>query len=160
VNLLTLFPNRRATLFRHTLQSVSPQSGVTILLRNQRNLESFGMVTEYRSPDRYMIAAQEDRSSPRSRIKIPASFRASGGRSFQTLVHDLSLGGFCCSSISRLHLQSVCWLTLPGLESLQAEVVWWDNSLVGCAFKDLLSPIVHDNILARWRGDTVYRTIL
>ncbi len=48
---------------------------------------------------------------------------------------------------------------LPGLEALQAEVVWWDNSLVGCAFGNLLSPIVHDNILTRWRGDQMYRTV-
>jgi hypothetical protein len=40
---------------------------------------------------------------------------------------------------------------------LQAEVIWWNNGLVGCAFNQLLSPIVHDNILARWRGDSVYR---
>ena len=47
----------------------------------------------------------------------------------------------------------VCWLTLPRLESLQAEVVWWDNNQCGCAFTSLLSPIVHDNILARYRGE-------
>ena len=112
------------------------------------------------SNDGYYLATQEDRCAPRSRISIPASFRASGGRSFQTVVHDLSLGGFCCSAVGRLQQGSICWITLPGLESLQAEVVWWDNSLAGCAFKDLLSPIVHDNILARWRGDSVYRTVM
>ena len=48
-------------------------------------------------------------------------------------------------------------ITLPGLESLQAEVVWWENNMCGCAFTSLLSPIVHDNILARYRGDGVYR---
>ena len=112
------------------------------------------MSTEYLSPDRYALAAQEDRCAPRTRIQIPASFRASGGRSFQTIVHDLSLGGFCCSAINRLHPGSVCWISLPGLGSLQAQVIWWDNSLTGCAFDNLLCPIVHDNILARWRGDS------
>jgi hypothetical protein len=52
----------------------------------------------------------------------------------------------------------ICWITLPGLESLQAEVIWWDNSLVGCAFAELLSPIVHDNVIARFQGNTVYRS--
>ena len=118
------------------------------------------MTTEYMAPDRYHIAAQEDRCAPRTRIQIPGSFRASGMRSFTTVVHDLSLGGFCCSAINRLHPGSMCWLTLPGLEALAAQVVWWDNSLAGCAFENLLSPIVHDNILARWRGDSVYRPIL
>jgi hypothetical protein len=118
------------------------------------------MSTEYMAPDRYTIAAQEDRCAPRTRIQIPAGLRASGGRSFPTIVHDLSLGGFCCSAINRLHTGSVCWLSLPGLESLQAQVIWWDNSLAGCAFDNLLSPIVHDNILARWRGDKVFRPLV
>lgn len=111
------------------------------------------------SQDRYAVAAQEDRSAPRTRIAIPASLRGSGARPFQTVVHDLSLSGFSCSSINRMHVGTICWLQLPGLESLQAEVVWWNNSLVGCAFHSLLSPVVHDNIIARFRGDQVFRMI-
>ncbi|WP_423142811.1 PilZ domain-containing protein [Parablastomonas sp. CN1-191] len=109
--------------------------------------------------DRYVTAAQEDRCSPRTRIAIPASLRMSGGRGFQTVVHDLSISGFCAAAINRVHPGTVCWLTLPGLESLQGEVIWWDNSLAGCAFDNLLSPIVHDNILTRFRGDQVYRPV-
>jgi len=111
---------------------------------------------ETREP--YFAAAQEDRCAPRTRISIPATLRVSGARGFQTVVHDLSLSGFCAAAVSRLHPGTVCWLTLPGLESLQAEVVWWDNSLIGCAFDNLLSPIVHDNILTRWRGDVTFRS--
>ena len=106
---------------------------------------------------RYDLAAQEDRSAPRTRIMIPAQLRASGMRSFQTVVNDLSLSGFSATAVNRMHKSSICWLTLPGLESLQAEVVWWDNGMCGCAFGNLLSPIVHDNILARYRGDGTYR---
>jgi hypothetical protein len=108
------------------------------------------------SGDSYAIAAQEDRSAPRSKATIPASLRASGSKGIQTVVHDLSLSGFSAMSINRMHPGTVCWLTVPGLESMQAEVIWWENSLVGCAFKQLLSPIIHDNILARWRGDGIY----
>lgn len=99
------------------------------------------------SRDRYRIAAQEDRCSPRTRITIPAQLRASGARPFQTVVHDLSLSGFSATVINRMHVGQVCWLTLPGLESLQAEVIWWEDRTVGCAFQTLLSTIVHDNIL-------------
>jgi hypothetical protein len=109
--------------------------------------------------DPYFAAAQEDRSAPRTRITIPAMLRVSGGRGFQTVVNDLSLSGFCAAAINRLHPGTVCWLTLPGLEALQGEVVWWDNSLTGCAFEQLLSPIVHDNILTRWRGDSSFRPV-
>ena len=106
---------------------------------------------------RYEIAAQEDRSAPRTKLAIPAQLRQSGGRAFQTVVHDLSLSGFSATAVSRLHVGTVCWLTLPGLEALQAEVVWWEDNLAGCAFAQLMSPIVHDNLLARYRGDGTYR---
>lgn len=117
------------------------------------------MSTTDLSHDRYAVAAQEDRSAPRTRIAIPASLRASGAKSIQTVVHDLSLSGFCCQSIHRMHPGTVCWLQIPGLESLQAEVIWWNNSLVGCAFLNLLSPIVHDNVVARFRNETVFRML-
>jgi hypothetical protein len=117
------------------------------------------MSTTNFSQDCYAVAAQEDRSAPRTRIAIPASLRASGTKSVQTVVHDLSLSGFSCSSINRLHVGTICWLQLPGLESLQAEVIWWNNSQVGCAFHSLLNPIVHDNLLARFCGDSAFRTV-
>src|SRR4028118_1605368 len=99
------------------------------------------------SQNRYDLTAQEDRCSPRTRLTIPAQLRASGGRAFQTVVHDLSISGFSAAAINRMHEGQICWLTLPGLESLQAQVVWWENCVAGCAFAELLSPIVHDNIL-------------
>lgn len=116
------------------------------------------MITSSRN--RYEFAAQEDRCAPRTRVTIPASLRPSGARGFQTVVQDLSLGGFSAQAINKMYPGSICWLTLPGLEALQAEVVWWQNSTVGCAFYNLLSPIVHDNILARYRGDGVFRSVL
>jgi hypothetical protein len=108
----------------------------------------------------YNQAAQEDRSGPRTRLIIPATLRASGGRALQSVVHDLSISGFSASSINRMHAGQLCWLTLPGLESLQSEVVWWDNCIVGCAFHELLSPVVHDNILQRYSNISVPRTMI
>jgi hypothetical protein len=78
-------------------------------------------------------------------------------RAYQTLVNDLSLSGFSAAAINRMHEGTLVWLTLPGLESLQAEVVWWENGQCGCAFANLLSPIVHDNLLARYRGEALHR---
>ena len=117
------------------------------------------MTTMFETFDRYTTAAQEDRCAPRTSIVIPASLRLSGSKSFETVVKDLSLGGFSAMSINRIHIGTVCWLMIPGLESQQSEVIWWSNGLVGCAFSQLLSPIIHDNLLARYRGDGVYRTV-
>ena len=111
----------------------------------------------YQTQDRYLVAAQEDRCAPRTKLTIPGQLRASGGRAFQTVIHDLSISGFSAAALNRMHEGQMCWLTLPGLESLQAQVVWWENCMVGCAFSELLSPIVHDNILARYSGAAAYR---
>lgn len=108
------------------------------------------------SHNRYEIAAQEDRCAPRTRISIPASLRASGSKGFQTAVHDLSLSGFSAMAVNRLHPGTICWLSLPGLESMQARVVWWENSLVGCAFNTLLSPIILESILDRWQSNGMH----
>ncbi|WP_374405437.1 PilZ domain-containing protein [Pelagerythrobacter sp.] len=108
--------------------------------------------------ERYSVAAQEDRSAPRTRLTIPAQLRVSGGRAFQTVVHDLSVSGFSSSAINRLHPGQLCWLTLPGLGALQGEVIWWDNCQVGCAFSELLSPIVHDNIVGKYQAGGVFRS--
>ncbi|MBB3860282.1 hypothetical protein GGQ88_001548 [Novosphingobium hassiacum] len=107
----------------------------------------------------YGHAALEDRCAPRLRVNIPATLRPSGGRGFQTVVVDLSLGGFCANSLQKMYVGNRCWLTLPGMEAKQADVIWWESGRVGCAFANLLSPIMHDNILARYRGDGVFRRV-
>ncbi|MFV0643460.1 MAG: PilZ domain-containing protein [Sphingomonadaceae bacterium] len=107
--------------------------------------------------NRYEAAAQEDRCAPRSEVTIPAHLRVSGGHAFQTVVHDLSLSGFSATAINRLHPGQVCWLTLPGIEALQSEVIWWDYSQVGCAFQNLLNPIIHGQILERYQPDAARR---
>ncbi len=99
----------------------------------------------------YENAAQEDRSAPRERISIPASLRASGGKGYQTVVCDLSMSGFSASAMSRIHPGSYCWLTLPGMESMAAKVIWWDNGLVGCAFEKLIAPIIFEDLMKRWQ---------
>jgi hypothetical protein len=98
----------------------------------------------------YDIASREDRCAPRTRLTIPATLRPSAAKGFHTVVHDLSLGGFSANSSSRMHIGAVCWLTLPGLEALQAEVIWWEGGGVGCAFAKLLSPIILEHILSRY----------
>jgi hypothetical protein len=100
--------------------------------------------------DRYLVAAQEDRCAPRTRLQIPASLRPSGDKGFATTVHDLSLGGFSCEALSRMRSGALCWLTLPGLGALQAEVIWNHGGMVGCAFANLLNPAVFEKITERY----------
>lgn len=106
--------------------------------------------------EKYALAAQEDRCAPRTKLSIPATLRPAGARKFQTVVRDLSVSGFSATAISRIPLNTACWLTLPGQEVMQARVVWWEQGLVGCAFETLLTPLQHDAVLARWHADRAY----
>lgn len=98
----------------------------------------------------YADAAQEDRCAPRTKIAIPAQLRVSGARAFKTVVHDLSMAGFSASSIGRLQANQICWLTLPGLQSIQGRVVWWDRSIAGAAFDDMIDSSVFDDLIRNW----------
>ena len=100
----------------------------------------------------YSDAVQEDRCVPRTKIAIPAQLRISGSRAFKTVVHDLSMAGFSASSIGRLHADQICWLTLPDLQSIQGRIVWWDRSIAGAAFDNMIDPVVLENIITRWES--------
>lgn len=102
------------------------------------------------SYQRYEDAAQEDRSAPRYRLKIPASMRPSGSPGFAVIVRDLSLSGVACEALTGMGPGTRIWLTLPGLAALQAKIVWNDGTIVGCAFDTLLNPAVMENVLARF----------
>lgn len=110
------------------------------------------MATDYSRTayDPYMRAAQEDRCAPRIALKMPAMLRPSGAHGFQVVVTDLSLGGFSCEAVTGMRPGALCWLTLPGLSGLQAEVAWNDGVRVGCAFANLMNAAVLDNLVARY----------
>ena len=93
----------------------------------------------------------EDRCAPRSPVQIPASLRRSGAHAFSVVVRDLSIAGFACEAVTSLPKGEICWLTLPGLAGLQAEVVWNDGRIVGCSFASLMSQAVLDRLLALHR---------
>jgi hypothetical protein len=108
------------------------------------------MTTPTISLDRYAAAAQEDRCAPRSKVSVEATLRPSGGQRFAVLVKDLSLAGFSAEAVTGMRSGSLCWLTLPGFEGLQAEIIWNDGTMIGCAFAQLLNPGVHDLMLTRY----------
>ena len=94
--------------------------------------------------DSYAIASQEDRCAPRTRLSMNATLRPSGQHGFGVVVRDLSLGGFACEAVTCMRAGHLCWVTLPGLGALQAQVVWNDGTMVGCAFENLLNPAVFE----------------
>ena len=103
---------------------------------------------------RYEDAAQEDRSAPRIKLKIPAQMRPSGSPAFSVIVRDLSLSGVACEALTGMSAGTRVWLTLPGLAALQAKIVWNDGTMVGCEFDTLLNVAVMENVLARFPVET------
>lgn len=101
--------------------------------------------------NKYTTIAQEDRCAPRASVNIPAALRPSGSGGFAVVVTDLSLAGFACQAVTGMKPGTLCWLTLPGLSGLQAEVVWNNGSMVGCAFAQLLNAAVLDLVISRYR---------
>ena len=102
-------------------------------------------MTLIRSPQgSYGVTSQEDRCAPRTRLSMNATLRPSGQHGFNVVVRDLSLGGFACEAVTSMRGGHLCWITLPGLGALQAQVVWNDGTMVGCAFENLLNPAVFE----------------
>jgi hypothetical protein len=99
---------------------------------------------------RYQTAAQEDRSGPRSKVQMRAALRGSGSPSFPIEIFDLSISGFSCEAVTSLRAGAICWVTFPGLTSLQAEVIWNDGIRVGCALSNLLAQPVLDRLIGRF----------
>lgn len=98
----------------------------------------------------YDDAALEDRSSPRVVLHIPATLRPSGVTGFGVIITNLSLSGFACEATTGMPVAARCWLALPGLAPLQAEVIWNNGVMVGCAFSNLLNRSILDAILNRF----------
>ena len=101
-------------------------------------------------PIAYALAAGEDRCAVRKKVSIPAHMRFSCSQSFVTEVSDISLAGFSCDALLQIHPGTRCWITLPGLGSLEGEVVRHDNRGLGCAFAVLLNPAVLDRLLDKY----------
>lgn len=98
----------------------------------------------------YLRNPLEDRCAERRPVMIAGWLRPSAGHRFPVIVRDLSIAGFSCETTTRIGVGTLCWLTFPGLAGQQSEMVWNTGHMVGCAFSTLLSPIVLDNILARY----------
>jgi PilZ domain len=99
----------------------------------------------------FAVFDPEDRCAERVPISIPAALRPSGGPKIHVVVRDISIAGFSCDVVTGMRPGGLCWLTLPGLASQQAEIVWNNGYMAGCAFASLLNQAVLDRIIAMHR---------
>ena len=95
-------------------------------------------------PDRQekTATAPDTRRSSRARITARARFREAGANPYEVQIDDLSASGFRMISYTRPRAGTRIWVTLPGLQSLEAVVRRSDGNNHGCEFVLPLHPSV------------------
>jgi hypothetical protein len=82
-------------------------------------------------------------------LHMPARLRTCGAHSFIVLVTELSRAGFSCEAVSSARTGDPCWLTMPGLGGLEAEIIVNDGKQIIGRFTRMISQSVLDHILKR-----------
>ena len=96
------------------------------------------------------FAIENGRRALRKRLSIPVTFGADGARRVETALRDLSVSGFSASAETPIANDTLCWLTIPGREPMEARVKWWKAGVVGCAFEKPIGLVSYNAILVRW----------
>jgi len=90
------------------------------------------------------------RMTDRRDVVIRAILRVRGTVKLPITVEDLSQTGFRCECIYDIPLGGICWLALPKLTGLQAEVVRRDGWMYGFMFSSSLYPAILDHIAQQY----------
>ncbi len=95
----------------------------------------------------YRSSGNEDgRATTRRDVGVDAKVRDRNGSRYKIRVVDLSRTGFKAECVHSIRPGSLIWLTLPGLQSLEAEVAWQRGEFIGAAFHQPLHAAVFDHI--------------
>jgi hypothetical protein len=89
----------------------------------------------------------QSRLFQRDAVSIPAEIREQGGGRQKISVIDLSRSGFRMHCIFLIPADRIVFLTMQGLESLEARIAWHDGEYYGCAFRQPLHEAVYDHII-------------
>lgn len=92
------------------------------------------------------FAVEAPRRAERVTVRMQASLREPSFSKFDVLVSDLSTDGFRCETHYRVALESIVWLTIPGLAPLESRVVWASGQAYGCAFTQPLHVAVLEHV--------------
>lgn len=89
------------------------------------------------------------RKAERKAVRGTASLRRTGYNKVAVNLLDLSTTGFRIETFGSLAVGSAVWITLPGLTSIEAKVMWTKGDQVGCAFQTPLHEAVLEAVLRR-----------
>ncbi|KQN25457.1 hypothetical protein ASE86_04260 [Sphingomonas sp. Leaf33] len=91
-------------------------------------------------------SAQDSRTTARHQVGVDAKARDRSGSRYKIRVLDLSRTGFKAECVHTIRPGTMIWLSLPGLQSLEAEVAWQRGEHIGAAFHQPLHAAVFDHI--------------
>lgn len=60
---------------------------------------------------------------------------------------DLSVTGFRAEAHYSLDAGQIVWLTIPGMQGLEATIAWRRGLEIGCSFRQPLYPAVFDHVV-------------
>ncbi len=83
-----------------------------------------------------------ERRAERAPVRARARFREAGLNPFDVELFDLSSTGFCMVTFARPPIGRQIWVSLPGLQPLEAVVRRADGNNYGCEFVNPLHPSV------------------
>ena len=86
------------------------------------------------------------RRTDRAPFEASVVFRA-GTRKATVKVRDISALGARVSGVYLVHAGDHFFLTLPGLESIEARVAWVAEFEFGCEFMKPLNPVILENLM-------------
>jgi PilZ domain len=91
----------------------------------------------------------DSRRSARCDVRLTATLREAGATRYPVDLLDLSVTGFRFETSALIHNGTRVWLTIPGMEGLEAIIAWHGGANYGATFDRALHPAVLDHIVAR-----------
>lgn len=94
----------------------------------------------------------DHRRQERVPVKMIAKLRDRVGNKYDVHVLDMSVTGFRAEAHYSLDPGAIIWLTIPGMQGLEATVAWRKGVVVGCRFRQSLYPAVLDHVVKTLGG--------
>ena len=91
----------------------------------------------------------DNRDRPRAPYRIAATLRDRRSNKFEVHLVDLSASGFQAEAHPSLDPGAIVWLAIPGMQGMEATVMWRKRAVIGCRFNQPLHPAVFDHLVAR-----------
>lgn len=106
-----------------------------------------------------MPADSVKRRAERVPIEVEIDFRRPGDHRYRVQLLDFSALGCRIEAPVKVSLDDIIWISLPGLESIQAYVCWVDGWIAGVEFERPLYPSVFEAVRDRLRAEPFPETI-